>query len=476
MNNEYLKLTDNLINDLPIVCVQGIGFVGSAMAVAVADERKKNGNPYFNVIGVDLETPEGRVRIDALNSGKFPFKIVDKKLLKALRTAHEQGNLIATSDEQVYSMASVVLVDVHLDIEDVNNNPSVDFEGFKKAIRTLGRRMKPGSLIIIETTVPPGTCEKIVAPELESCLIERGLPGNSILVAHSYERVMPGKEYYDSIINFWRVYSGLTPQAADACEDFLSKIINIGDYPLTRLHSATASEMAKVLENSYRAMNIAFIEEWSRFAESAGVDLFEVIEAIRMRPTHNNIRQPGFGVGGYCLTKDPLFAPIAAKTILGFDYLEFPFSIQALKINNQMPLGSLEKIETMLDGSVKGKSILLLGISYRPDVGDTRHSPSQVFAENARKRGAEIVCHDPLVQYWQELDMEVPRNIPLAKNFDAIVFAVSHKQYSELNLEEWLSGNRPCILDANGVLTQSQREFLKNTDICFESVGRGKQY
>ena len=117
---------------------------------------------------------------------------------------------------------------------------------------------------------------------------------------------MPGKNYFDSIVNYWRVYAGIDDESAKKCEKFLKKIINTKDYPLTRLSDTTSSETAKVLENSYRAANIAFIEEWGRFAEDIGIDIFEIIESIRMRPTHSNIRQPGFGVGGYCLTKDPI--------------------------------------------------------------------------------------------------------------------------------------------------------------------------
>jgi UDP-N-acetyl-D-glucosamine dehydrogenase len=158
----------------------------------------------------------------------------------------------------------------------------------------------------------------------------------------SYERVMPGRDYFRSIIDFWRVYAGSTPHAAEVCAAFLSKVIHVDRYPLTRLHSTTASETGKLLENSYRALNIAFIEEWGRFAEAVGVDLFEVIDAVRMRPTHSNMRQPGFGVGGYCLTKDPLLAGIAARDLFRRSDISFTFSQQAVGVNDRMPLRTLE--------------------------------------------------------------------------------------------------------------------------------------
>src|SRR5919108_4035915 len=318
----------------PTVCVQGLGFVGAAMATAVATARDPRGEHLFNVVGVELPTAEGRAKVDALNAGRFPLATSDAELTAAVEAAHARGNLVATCDKRAFSLASVTVVNVPLDLTDGREGRSVDFEAFRAAIRTLGTYMPPGSLVVVETTVPPGTCERVVAPQIEAALAQRGLPWDAILLAHSPERVTPGANYLASMIHYWRIYAGHTDEAADACEAFLSKIVNVDDYPLMRLHSTTASETAKVLENSYRATTIAFMEEWGRFAEAVGIDLFEVIEAIRMRPTHSNIRQPGFGVGGYCLTKDPLFAEIAARDLFDRGDLSFPFSSEAVAVNN----------------------------------------------------------------------------------------------------------------------------------------------
>ena len=150
-----------------------------------------------------------------------------------------------------------------------------------------------------------------------NCLRKRNLSSDKIKIGHSYERVMPGPGYIDSIQNFFRVYSGVDKKSADAVESFLHTIIQTDEYPLTRLGNTNATEIAKVLENSYRAMNIAFAVEWSRFAEEAGVDLYEVVNAIRLRPTHANLMYPGIGVGGYCLTKDALLASWAKQNLIG---------------------------------------------------------------------------------------------------------------------------------------------------------------
>jgi nucleotide sugar dehydrogenase len=443
------------------------------MAAAVAAARDEAGRPRFHVIGLDLPTPEGQKRIDALNQGRFPFETADAALAAAVLRGRETGNLIATSDSAVYGLASVVVVDIHLDVQGAGREATVDFTGFRKAVATVGAHARPGCLVVVETTVPPGTCSKVVVPELAAALKRRGLPEDCLPVAHSYERVMPGDGYFDSIVNYWRVYSGHDERAAEACEAFLSTVINTRDYPLTRLPHTVASETAKVLENSYRATTIAFMEEWGRFAEAAGFDLFKVVDAIRMRPTHSNMRTPGFGVGGYCLTKDPLLPLIGARELLGRGDLDFPFCRQAIEVNRAMPLVSADRLSTLL-GGVAGRRVLLMGVSYRPGVADTRYSPSQTFVERLRRDGAKLLSQDPLVGFWEELGEEVPVELPAAAGLDAVVLAVPHPQYRDLDFAGWLGDSRPLVLDASGVLTDAQRRQLRGLGCRVESIGRGE--
>jgi UDP-N-acetyl-D-glucosamine dehydrogenase len=464
---------DVSMTNRPVVCVQGLGFVGAPMAIAIATARDNDGLPCFSVIGVDLPSAAGLRKIDAINGGTLPLETSDRKLLTALKEAHAVGNLIATADPAAYALASVIVVDVHFDVMFANGKPALGIDNFCSAIRTVAEVMRPDCLMIVETTVPPGTCERVVARELKKAMSNRNLSEDSFLLAHSYERMMPGEQYLDSIINCWRVYSGYTPPAADACEAFLSKVVNVKEYPLTRLSSTTASETGKVLENTYRAATIAFMEEWGRFAESVGIDLFEVIEAIRRRPTHSNIRHPGFGVGGYCLTKDPFLASLAAHELFGLEGIEFPFSEMALATNRVMPLVSLDKIEQMLGGNLSGKSLLVLGVSYREGVGDTRYSPSQLFVESARARGAKVISHDPFVHYWSELKESLPFELPSPEGFDAVIFAVPHKQYTCMDVGVWLKKSAAAILDANNVLSQEQRSALVTEGRKVVSIGRG---
>ena len=457
-----------------IVCVQGLGFVGSAMALAIANAKDNAGEPLYNVIGIDVPDEAGYRKATSINDGIFPFENNDKKLQQAQADAYKNGNLWATTDSEYFMYADVVVVDINLDVKYTeDHSPILDLNLFKSAMHILGSYIKEGTLVIVETTVPPGTCERIVYPVLCEEFKKRGLDTKQIFIAHSYERVMPGENYFDSIVNFWRVYSGITEESADRCQSFLESVISTKKYPLTRLEKTTATEIAKVLENSYRATTIAFIEEWGRFAEAVDVDLFEVIEAIRMRPTHSNMRQPGFGVGGYCLTKDPYFAPLAAKDIFGLDGHDFPFSTKAVQVNNHMPIVSLDKIEALLGGNLCEKKILVLGVSYRQDVGDTRYSPTEIFAREAMKRGAILVYQDPLVEYWREMDQVVLNNIPDFTGFDAIVFTVQHKQYLEVDFKNEHFEDNALIFDANCVLSKEQRtDISKLNGIRFASIGR----
>ena len=458
--------------DGPVVAVQGLGFVGAAMAVAVATSTEASGAPRYQVVGVDLDDPAGRSRIDALNAGTFPFETSDTSLVAALSAARERGSLICCDDERAYGLADVVVIDVPLDIDWRSADPELRLDGFTGAIRAVGRNVTAGTLVIVETTVPPGTTEHVVVPTLAEELTARGIDPREVLVAHSYERVMPGADYFDSIVNFWRVFAGHDEAAADATEAFLRTVINTEAFPLTRLSHTTASETAKVLENTYRATTIALMEEWARFAELAGIDLFEIVDAIRVRPTHANIRTPGFGVGGYCLTKDPLFARLGARAFFDAD-LEFSFSAAAVATNKDAPLASLDRLQTMMGGTLADRRILLLGISYRQDVGDTRYSPSETFVRAARARGASVEAYDPLVRHWDELDCDTPATLPASDGFDAVVFAVPHDEFRSLDLQAWLGGNRPTLLDAFGVLGPDQRDAALAHGCVVAAIGRG---
>ncbi len=456
---------------LPLVCVQGLGFVGAAMAAATAASGMAAGQPRFAVVGVDLDHATGRERASAMEAGRFPFTCTDASLEQAVAAGRASGHLRASTDPAWYALADVLIVDVHLDVDAAVVPTSAHFAPFRAAITAIGQRLKPGALVLVESTVPPGTVAHLVAPELARCMSARSLPEDAFLLAHSYERVMPGADYLASITQFWRVYAGHTPAAAQACERFLSQVIDVARFPLTRLDSTTASETAKLMENSYRAVNIAFIEEWARLAEATGVDLFPVIAAIRMRPTHSNLRQPGFGVGGYCLTKDPLLPAVGAREWFGRADLQFPFCNLAVAINQRMPLSTLARVSQAWGGDLRGCRILLLGVSYRQEVADTRNSPSETFAHAARVEGALLVAHDPLVRDWPETGLAVTQALPSPAEVDVVLWAVPHAAYRQLDLAQWLGPHRPLLVDANAVLNRAQRQTAQALGCRLITIG-----
>jgi len=356
-------------------------------------------------------------------------------------------------------------VDINLDVrkESADDYSLVDYhvnmEPFTAAIKTIGAHCKPDVLVLVETTVPPGTCAAVVAPVLKNALRERDLPVDHIRIGHSYERVMPGPNYIDSIQSFYRVYSGVDDASADAVEQFLKTIIRTDEYPLTRLKSTNATEMAKVLENSYRAMNIAFVVEWSRMAEEAGVDLYEVVNAIRQRPTHANLMFPGIGVGGYCLTKDPLLASWARGHLLGGKGRLLQ-SEAAVSINDRMPRYAFEFLQRRYHPrALNGARVLLLGASYRGDVGDTRFSPVESFYRCLSAAGAVITVHDPYVEHWPETGITPAVGLAsaLATEPEIVVISTGHKMYrSGAAIEALLSCAPLWVYDTIGLLSGEQ--------------------
>jgi nucleotide sugar dehydrogenase len=460
-----------------VVVVQGLGFVGSVMGLVVANALTEE----YAVIGIDLPTPASYWKIRSINEGVFPVIASDPKIEEYYQRSLQKKNYYATYDSYAYSKADVVVVDINLDVKKHSSaqkdleDYSVDLTPFKKAVTAIGEYCKEEVLVLVETTVPPGTSQKVVRPLLEEALQKRGLRTDQIKVGHSYERVMPGPKYVDSIQNFYRVFAGTDEKSAHATEAFLRTVIRTDEYPLTRLGNTNATEMAKVLENSFRAMNIAFMVEWSRFAEEAGVDIYEVVNAIRMRPTHKNIMLPGLGVGGYCLTKDPLLASWARMNLFGSEE-KLSQSEKGVHINDKMPLYAFEYLQSQYKEPLEGKKVLLLGVSYLNDVGDTRYTPVEGFYDQLEIEGCILSLHDPHVKYWEEKDTWVNQDLDelLKNSYDVIAITTGHKDYrGNSRLIEALYRQSPCVIyDTIGVLNNEEIRVLSEKHTV-KVIGRG---
>lgn len=454
------------------VVIQGLGYVGSASALVIASKLGKNKKPLFNVIGIERKNNDNSQKlIDKINSKIFPHSSSDVEVDNILKKIKKFKNLIATDNIKYFSKADVIISSINFDFKDKNFN---DFKliPFRKSIEEIGKYITENTLLIVQSTVPPGTTEQIVLPILRNILRKRQVNFKKIFLAHSFERVMPGDKYMESITNNWRVYAGINKVSENKCKNFLSKIINVKEYPLTRLNNPTESEICKLLENSFRAVNIAFIDEWLRFTEKLNLNLFDIINAIRKRPSHKNIMLPGLGVGGYCIPKDPLIAKVAAEKIFKFTDLKFPMSVKAASINKKMPDFIFDKIKEICKKQ-KINKILLMGVSYKHNVGDTRNSAVERLFKKLKASKFNIFLHDPLIKMWKETNKIVDTKIPDVKLIQLMVFLVKHKEFNYINFEKLKKRNKNLfIIDANNVL--SKKQILKINKLNIKNYLLGK--
>jgi nucleotide sugar dehydrogenase len=491
-----------------IVVVVGVGFVGAVMAAVVADTvDKKTGKSSKFVIGMQRPSPRSFWKIHYLNRGVSPVKAEDPEVDQIIpRCVKEKKTLIATYTNDVLKLADCVVVDVQCDYikEDLGNlrTGRADMAALEKSFEVIGKLIPAKCLVLIETTVAPGTTEFVALPILKRAFEARGIKSEPLL-AHSFERVMPGREYVRSIRDFWRVCSGVNLEARGRVEKFLTEVLNTKDFPLTVLDRPLESETCKIVENSYRATILAFLDEWSLFAERNGVDLLKVVKAIKMRPTHNNMIFPGPGIGGYCLPKDGGLGMWAYRHLMGFEDEIFKITPTAIDVNDTRALHVAELTRDALRNMgkvVAGSRIALLGAAYREDVGDTRYSGSELVVRKLTELGAEMRVHDPYLQHWWELeeqdtyptpgyswarffrnqerlkDLRLQPDLATAlKGVDAVVLAVRHKPYLELSPDDVfkMTGQPTAIIDCFGILDDGMIKRFFQLGCEVKGLGRG---
>jgi UDP-N-acetyl-D-glucosamine dehydrogenase len=492
-----------------IVVVMGVGFVGSVMAGVVADAMDPaTGAPTKFVIGMQRPSTRSFWKIHYLNRGIAPVEAEDPEVAPLIqRCVKEKKTLTATYTYEVLSLADVVVVDVQCDYfkETFGNvrQGYADIAALEDSLKIISEKIKPECLVLIETTVPPGTTEYIAYPIVKKAFQKRGLTDVEPLLAHSFERVMPGRNYVASIRDFWRVCSGINAQARQRVTEFLSQILNVDEYPLTVLDRPIESETCKIIENSYRASILAFLDEWSVFSERNGVDLLKVIEAIKIRPTHSNIIFPGPGIGGYCLPKDGGLGVWSYHTLMGFEDDIFKITPLSIDINDSRGLRATQLVRDALRNMgkiVAACKVAVLGASYRQDVGDTRYSGSEVIVRKLTEMGADVVAHDPYVSHWWELESQDTYPSPdhsLARFFrnqeklaememvktlgealtgaDALVLAVRHREYLDLDPDQIveMTGKPLAVIDCFGILNDDniRRYFELGCEV--KGLGRG---
>jgi nucleotide sugar dehydrogenase len=490
-----------------IVVVMGLGFVGAVMAAVVADATDQNGNPIKFVMGMQRPSTRSYWKIPTLNRGLSPVSADDPEVASMIdRCVNKKKTLISTFTYDALKLADVVVVDVQCDYlkESLGNvrNGRADMAALEESFEIIAAHIPPETLVLIETTVAPGTTEQIAYPIMKKRFRKRGIEIDPLL-AHSFERVMPGKNYVASIRDFWRVCSGINSEAQQKVVKFLNEVINTEKYPLTVLDRPIESETAKIVENSFRATMLAFMDEWSLFAERNGVDLTKVINAVKVRPTHSNIMFPGPGIGGYCLPKDGGLGLWAYRHIHGFEEDIFKITPLAIDINDTRSLHVAQLTRDALRNMSRplaSAEILLLGASYREDVGDTRYSGSELIVRRLTEMGGELRVHDPYVTHWWEFEKqdEYPSSTHSLKRFfrgqeklkdlrvehnlgkalvgtDAILFAVRHKDYLDLDPDEIVrcAGGPVAVIDCFGILDDEKIRRYFELGCEVKGLGRG---
>jgi nucleotide sugar dehydrogenase len=492
-----------------IVVVMGVGFVGAVMAGVVADSTDPDSNdPNKFVIGMQRPSTRSYWKIPYINRGIAPVEAEDPEVAPLIeRCVKEKKTLIATFIYEALSLADVVIVDVQCDyfketFGDVRRGHA-DIVALEASLKIIGEQIKPECLVLIETTVPPGTTEYVAYPIIKKAFAKRGLTDFEPLLAHSFERVMPGRDYVASVRDFWRVCSGINETARERVRIFLSEILNVEKFPLTVLDRPIESETCKIIENSYRATILAFLDEWSVFSERNGVDLIKVIDAIKIRPTHSNLIFPGPGIGGYCLPKDGGLGVWAYHTLMGFEDDVFKITPAAIDINDTRSLRVPQQVRDALRNMgkiVAASKVVLLGASYRQGVGDTRYSGSEIIVRKLTEMGAEIAVNDPYVKHWWELEKQdkypapdhsmkrffrnqdklvetrIEKDLSAALQFaDAVIFAVRHQEYLELDPDEVVKmiGRPAAILDCFGVLDDKKIRRYFELGCEVKGLGRG---
>jgi UDP-N-acetyl-D-glucosamine dehydrogenase len=403
--------------------VIGLGYVG----LPLAQEAALSG---LKVVGYDLNHDV----VTGLNSGRSH--------VGDIRDAHISDMLArgfrATALETDVGSPETVVICVPTPLSPAS---APDLTAVRGAAWTAGRLLRPGMLIVLESTTYPGTTDEVVRPILEQA---SGLTaGTDFSLAFSPERIDPGNPHY-GIRNTPKVVGGQTPSCADAAMRFYGKLCD----RMVRARSTREAEMAKLLENTYRHVNIALVNEMAIFCHELGVDLWDAIRCAATKPFGFQPFYPGPGVGGHCIPIDPNYLSYKVRT-LGYP---FRFVELAQEINSRMPTYVVDRAAELLNDHAKplnGAQVLLLGVTYKKDVADQRESPVRMIGHKLRSRGANLAYHDPYVAEWsingeivrraEDLDTEVA-------DADLVLLLQDHTAY-DLNQ---IAASARLLLDTRG--------------------------
>jgi len=402
LKHELLKKIEK--NDVKI-CVLGLGYVGLPLAVAFAKKGIK-------VLGFDVD----QNKVAKVNDGDCYIRDIDPE---AFRGVVQKGNLSATSDRKALGSCDAFFICVPTPLDKFKKP---DMRYIEQAAIDIGKTMKQGVFISLESTTYPTTTETFLKPILEK---ESGYKeGFDFFLCFSPERVDPGNKQYNTE-NTPKVVGPLGKEAEEIARSLYGKIVQ----SLHFVSSPRAAEMVKILENTYRLVNISLINELALLSGKMDINIWEVIEAAKTKPFGFQAFYPGPGIGGHCIPLDPFYLEYIAK---GFNF-DLSMIEAAGRINNLQPYRMMNKISYALNRyskPLRGSTILFLGIAYKPDIDDARESPALQVMHEVEKKGAKVLYYDPYIpeviddygREWKSVEL----NDQLLKKVDCVVFTTNH--------------------------------------------------
>jgi UDP-N-acetyl-D-glucosamine dehydrogenase len=411
------------------VVVVGQGYVGLPLAVAASRSGR-------TVVGVDLDAD----RVDQLNAGRSPVGDVPDMDLTAEVAA---GRYSATTEFTAAKDADVVV----LCVPTPYHNDAPDLSYIEGAARQIGECLTPGTLVILESTTYPGTTEEVLLPILEAA---SGLTGGQELqVAFSPERIDPGNPTY-GLHNTPKIVGGLNPEATERAAAFYAGFVE----KVVRVSGPKAAEMAKLLENTFRHINIALVNELAILCQDLDVDVWEVIGAAASKPFGFMPFYPGPGVGGHCIPVDPMYLSWRVKQFGG----AAKFIDLARDVNAAMPAYVVQRVQDLLneeEKSLKGSRVLLLGVAYKPNISDMRESPALPLIDLLRRKGARVDYADPHVPVLRleagDTLESVDDALAAARQADCVVIITAHTDVDH----EALAGAASLVFDTRNVVRSS---------------------
>jgi UDP-N-acetyl-D-glucosamine dehydrogenase len=412
--------------------VIGLGYVGLPLAEGAV-------NAGCRVVGFDLDI---RV-VEWLNAGRSHVDDLSDRDVKAML---DRG-FRATSDPAVLADAGTLVICVPTPL---SNDGGPDLRAVETATRTISEQLRPGTLVVLESTTYPGTTDEIVRPILE----QSGLvAGEDFNLAFSPERIDPGNATF-GLRNTPKVVGGHTEACTKRAAEFYGQFVNT----IVPARGTREAEMAKLLENTYRHINIALVNEMARFCRELDIDLWDVIRCASTKPFGFQAFYPGPGVGGHCIPIDPNYLSYKVRT-LGYP---FRFVELAQEINNAMPAYVVRRAQDILNQHgkpLRGSTVLLLGVTYKPDIADRRESPATPVARHLLAFGADLVYHDPYVREWAVSDKPVRRAEDLTAELAAADLTILLQNHSEYDLTA-LAGEARLLFDTRGQIGNQAVERL----------------